>query len=93
MTHTIEQTREEQELDHEALMAQIAKTKELHGEIKTLLEGKDSNIALAALAQLMAVIYDDYYGEEASTQDFAMRMAVVHKGRRVLVNGEGQTRQ
>lgn len=93
MTHTIEQTREEQELDHEVLMAQVAKTKELHGEIKTLLEGKDSNIALAALAQLMAVIYDDYYGEEASTEDFAMRMAVVHKGRRMLANGEGQTRQ
>lgn len=93
MNHTIEQTREEQELDHEALMAQIAKTKELHGEIKTLLEGKDSNIALAALAQLMAVIYDDYYGEEASTQDFAMRMAIVHKGRRMMANGESQTRQ
>lgn len=93
MTHTIEQTREEQELDLEAMETQIANTRKLHEELEKMLEGKDSNIALAALASCMTRIYDNYYGEAASTQDFAMRMAIVHKGRRMMANGESQTRQ
>lgn len=93
MTHTLEQTRDSQEIDSETMKAQIAKTEELHKELEKMLEGKESNIALAALASCMTRIYDNYYGEDASTQDFAMRMAIIHKGRRMMANGEGQTRQ
>lgn len=98
MTHTINETVETiksslTDADKAEMQEAIKASKELHEKIQAALVGQPSNIALATLAQLMCVIYDDYMGEEANTQDFAMRMAVVHKGRRVLVNGEGQTKQ
>jgi len=84
MTHTINETEE--------LKASIEKSKALHAKLQDVLLGQEYNIAMAALAQIMCVVYDDYFGEDANTKDFAMRMAILHQGRRTLM-GEGQTKQ